>query len=171
MHIGLHIGKFDWPGSPATIGPQLAEIAHTADAAGLYSLWVMDHLFQLGIQYGTVHGPITAPMLEGYSTIAYLAGITRRIRLGLLVTCPIYRHPGVLLVDCYLLCRLWYRLPICANTASWPDPRPFQASSVEGTRSARRYPGRGALGGGGCCNSMNIPDPTEPVRAGAIIPH
>jgi F420-dependent oxidoreductase-like protein len=97
MHIGLHIGKFDWAGSPMTIGPRLAEIARTADAAGLYSLWVMDHLFQLGVQYGIVHGPLTAPMLEGYSTIAYLAGITRQIRLGTLVTCPLYRHPGLLL--------------------------------------------------------------------------
>lgn len=96
MHIGLHIGKFDWAGGPASIGPRLAEIARTAEAAGMYSLWVMDHLFQLGTRYGVVHGPVTAPMLEGYSTIAYLAGVTRRIKLGLLVTCPFYRHPGVL---------------------------------------------------------------------------
>jgi F420-dependent oxidoreductase-like protein len=97
MHIGLHIGKFDWPGGQATIGQRLAEIAQTADAVGLYSLWVMDHLFQLGTQYGAIHGPIDAPMLEGYSTLAYLAALTRRIRLGLLVACPCFRHPGVLL--------------------------------------------------------------------------
>ena len=36
-------------------------------------------------------------MLEGYSAIAYLAGITRRIKLGLMVTCAFYRNPGLLI--------------------------------------------------------------------------
>src|SRR5262245_54358537 len=97
MRVGLHIGKFHWPGSPGNIGTTLAEIARAADASGFDSLWVMDHLFQLGDQYGLVHGPIDAPMLEGYSTIAYLAGVTQRIRLGILVTCAFYRYPGMLL--------------------------------------------------------------------------
>lgn len=97
MHIGLHIGKFHWPGSPDNIGKKLAEIAKTAEDQGFYSLWVMDHLFQLGTQYGIIHGPVKAPMLEGYSTIAYLAGLTQRIKLGLLVTCTFYRDPGLLI--------------------------------------------------------------------------
>jgi F420-dependent oxidoreductase-like protein len=96
MHVGLHIGKFDWPGSPGNIGEKLAEIARTADDAGFYSIWVMDHLFQLGTEFGIIHGPVEAPMLEGYSTISYLAASTRRIKLGLLVTCPLYRYPGLL---------------------------------------------------------------------------
>lgn len=90
MKIGLHIGKFDWPGSPENIGEKLAEIARTADDMGFYRLCVMDHLLQLGTQYGIIHGPVKAPMLEGYSTIAYLAGLTKRINLGLLVTCNFF---------------------------------------------------------------------------------
>jgi F420-dependent oxidoreductase-like protein len=97
MRIGLHIVRFDWPGHPACIGSTLAEIARTADEAGLYSLWVMDHFFQLGERYGLAHGPVEAPMLEGYSTIAYMAGVTQRINLGLLVTCNLFRQPGLLL--------------------------------------------------------------------------
>lgn len=96
MRIGLHIGKFHWPGSPANIGEKLGKIARTADDAGFYSLWVMDHLFQLGEQYGSVHGPIELPMLEGYSTISYLAAVTQRIKVGLMVTCNFFRHPGLL---------------------------------------------------------------------------
>jgi F420-dependent oxidoreductase-like protein len=96
MRVGLHIGKFDWPGSPGNIGEKVAEIAKTADDMGFYSIWVMDHLFQLGTQFGIIHGPAEAPMLEGYSTISYLAASTRRIKLGLLVTCPLYRYPGLL---------------------------------------------------------------------------
>jgi F420-dependent oxidoreductase-like protein len=97
MRIGLHIGKFDWVGSPDNIGEKLAEIAKAADENGFYSLWVMDHLFQLGTQYGTVHGPVKAAMLEGYSTIAYLAALTRRIKVGLMVTCNFFREPGLLI--------------------------------------------------------------------------
>jgi F420-dependent oxidoreductase-like protein len=74
----------------------MAEIARTADDAGFYSIWVMDHLFQLGTRYGIIHGPVEDPMIEGYSTISYLAGLTKQIRLGLLVTCCFYRNPGLL---------------------------------------------------------------------------
>lgn len=96
MRVGLHIGKFHWPGHPENIGPKLAEIAKTADDTGFYSLWVMDHLFQLGDRYGVVHGPPDEAMLEGYSTIAYLAGVTQKIKIGLLVTCNPFRSPGLL---------------------------------------------------------------------------
>jgi F420-dependent oxidoreductase-like protein len=96
MKIGLHIGKFDWPGSPENISETIADIAQTADEAGFYSLWVMDHLFQLGERYGIVHGPVEAAMLEGYSTISYLAAVTRDIKLGLMVTCNFFREPGLL---------------------------------------------------------------------------
>ena len=96
MRIGLHIGKFDWPSGPQGMGTKLAEIARTADQAGFYSLWVMDHLFQLGDAYGEVHGPVNAAMMEGYTTIAYLAGVTQRIKLGVMVTCAFFRPPGLL---------------------------------------------------------------------------
>jgi F420-dependent oxidoreductase-like protein len=36
-------------------------------------------------------------MLEGYSTLSYLAGITKKARLGTLVTGVVYRHPGILI--------------------------------------------------------------------------
>ncbi|MBE7553529.1 MAG: LLM class F420-dependent oxidoreductase [Anaerolineales bacterium] len=91
MRIGLQIPSFTWPGGPAEIGPRLAEIARTADDAGFYSLWVMDHFFQ--IQY---IGPADEPMLEGYSALNYMAGLTRRARLGTLVTGVVYRQPGLL---------------------------------------------------------------------------
>ena len=77
MRIGLQIPSFTWPGGPAEIGPRLAEIAKTADEAGFYSLWVMDHFFQI-----EVIGPPDDPMLESYATLSYLAGITQRVRLG-----------------------------------------------------------------------------------------
>ncbi len=91
MKIGLQIPAFQWPGGPAVIGPRLAEIARAADDAGFDSLWVMDHFFQIEMV-----GPVTEPMLEAYTTLAFLAGATKRARLGTMVTGAVYRHPGYL---------------------------------------------------------------------------
>jgi F420-dependent oxidoreductase-like protein len=90
--IGLQVPRFTWPDAPASIGPKLAEIGRTADEAGFASIWVMDHFFQIG----TV-GEVEEPMLEGYSALSFLAGITDRVRLGTLVTGVHYRYPGILL--------------------------------------------------------------------------
>lgn len=91
MRVGLQIPSFTWPGGAAEIRPRLAEIAQTAEAAGFASLWVMDHFFQI-----PAIGEVDEPMLEGYSTLNYLAAITQRPRLGTLVTGVVYRHPGIL---------------------------------------------------------------------------
>lgn len=47
MRVGLQIPVFKWPGGTAEIAPRLAQIARTAEQAGFYSLWVMDHFFQI----------------------------------------------------------------------------------------------------------------------------
>jgi len=91
VRIGLQIPSFTWPDGDASIGSRLAEIGRTADEAGVDSLWVMDHFFQIG-----VIGDADEPMLEGYSALSYLAGVTERAKLGTLVTGVIYRYPGIL---------------------------------------------------------------------------
>jgi F420-dependent oxidoreductase-like protein len=91
MKIGLQIPSFTWPGGAAELGPRLAQIARSADDAGFASIWVMDHLFQIPMV-----GPAEREMLEGYAALSFLAGHTRRARLGTMVTGVTYRHPGVL---------------------------------------------------------------------------
>jgi F420-dependent oxidoreductase-like protein len=91
MRIGLQIPNFTWPGGEAKIGPKLAEIAETADSAGFYSLWVMDHFFQIPNV-----GKVEEPMLEAYSALSFMAAHTRLARLGAMVTGVIYRNPGIL---------------------------------------------------------------------------
>jgi F420-dependent oxidoreductase-like protein len=91
MRVGLQVPNFTWPGGAAAIGPKLAEIARTVDEGGFSSLWVMDHFFQI-----SVNGPPQNEMLEGYSALSFLAGITKNVRLGTLVTGVIYRYPGIL---------------------------------------------------------------------------
>jgi F420-dependent oxidoreductase-like protein len=90
MKIGLQINRFDWPGGTTAIGRTLARIVRSADDAGFDSLWVMDHFFQIrGI------GPAEDPMLEGWTTLGFMAANTSRARLGLMVGGVHYRLPGL----------------------------------------------------------------------------
>jgi F420-dependent oxidoreductase-like protein len=90
MDIGIHYSRFPVaPGS--TRAATLAETARVADQGGAALFTVMDHWFQME-HYG---GP-PEPMLEGYTTLGFLAASTESVRLSLLVTGVTYRHPGLL---------------------------------------------------------------------------
>ena len=93
MKVGISIGNFSWPVPVTELGPTVAHFARTADQAGIDSLWVMDHFFQIRI----TGEPPEAPITEAYTTLSFLAGQTERIQLGTLVTSVAYRHPGVLI--------------------------------------------------------------------------
>jgi len=90
VKVGLQIPSFTWPGGNAEIGATLGRIVETADAAGFDSLWVMDHFFQIrGV------GPVTDPMLEGWTTLGYMAAHSRQATLGLMVGGVHYRQAGL----------------------------------------------------------------------------
>ena len=94
MHIGLQIPSFRYPGGTAAIRPRLKEIVTTAEEAGFYSFWVMDHYYQIKGLFGEAY---TDPMMEAYTTLGYFAGLTEKAYLGVLVTGVHYRHPSVLM--------------------------------------------------------------------------
>jgi F420-dependent oxidoreductase-like protein len=89
MHLGLHLVEFETHGKSTSA--ELKDIAQYADANGVYSLSVMDHLFQIGLV-----GPAEMNMLESYTTLGYLAGITQQMKLLAMVTGVVYRYPGIL---------------------------------------------------------------------------
>jgi F420-dependent oxidoreductase-like protein len=90
VKIGLQFYSFTWPGGPEAIGPTLARAVRTADEVGLDSIWVMDHFWQIGPP-----GSELQPMLEGWTTLGYMAAHSQRARLGLMVGGVHYRHPGL----------------------------------------------------------------------------
>jgi F420-dependent oxidoreductase-like protein len=92
MKIGIQINRFTWPGAPESIAETLAKIVVAADKNGFSSAWVMDHFFQ--IHYV---GKSEEPMLEAYTTLGYIAGLTKHIKLGTMVTGVIYRNPSLLI--------------------------------------------------------------------------
>ncbi|HEX8034464.1 MAG TPA: LLM class F420-dependent oxidoreductase [Ktedonobacterales bacterium] len=91
MKVGLQVPNFTYPSGQEQLGAEFGRIAERAERAGFYSLWVMDHFFQIQVQ-----GPPEHEMLEGWSALAFAAGRTSRIKLGTLVTGVTYRYPGVL---------------------------------------------------------------------------
>ena len=91
MRLGVHLVSFTLPGGTAAIAPTLAEVGRAADEAGVDTLSLMDHHFQLELL-----GDVTEPMLEGYTTLGFLAAHTSSVELQLLMTGVTYRHPGLL---------------------------------------------------------------------------
>ena len=91
MRVGLSLDRFAWP-EAVTLGPTLVDIARRAEAAGVASVWVMDHFLQIPL-----FGSPGDPMPEAYTTLAYLAGATDRLEFGTLTTGASFRPPGILL--------------------------------------------------------------------------
>ena len=91
MRLGIHLVDFTLPDGPASIAGTVAELGRACDDSGVDTLSLMDHWFQLEFL-----GDVTEPMLEGYTTLGYLAAHTSRVELQLLMTGVTYRHPGLL---------------------------------------------------------------------------
>jgi F420-dependent oxidoreductase-like protein len=91
MELAIHYANFTLPGGPEALAPTLAATARAAEEGGCSTFTLMDHWFQME-QLATSHDP----MLEGYTSLGYLAGQTKTMTLGLLVTGVTYRHPGLL---------------------------------------------------------------------------
>lgn len=94
MKFGLQHPNFSYDYSDqntSRIIDTLSTLVAKAENKGFDSFWVMDHFHQI-----SVVGKPEEPMLEGWTTISVLAGITTRIKLGTLVTGVIYRYPSIL---------------------------------------------------------------------------
>jgi F420-dependent oxidoreductase-like protein len=91
MDLSLHYWNFSTPAVPQRIAGTMSAAAVIAEQAGFAGFTVMDHYFQMDAL-----GSADEPMLEAYTTLGYVAALTKRIRLGVLVTGVMYRYPGLL---------------------------------------------------------------------------
>ena len=82
----VRIGAAFWV--QRTDWPSLRDAALAAEAAGADDLWVDDHLL-------SDEGDRDDAKFEGWSTIAAIAAITERPRVGLLVAANTLRNPGL----------------------------------------------------------------------------
>ncbi len=86
--FGLQLPRHGWDGDRAG---SLKDVAQAAEAVGFRSIWVMDHFIQIP-QAGREWDDI----LEAYTTLGFLAGVTAKARLGALVTGVTYRNIALL---------------------------------------------------------------------------
>jgi F420-dependent oxidoreductase-like protein len=91
MRLAVQVRTFETSGGVPGIAPMLAGVGRACEDTGVAALALMDHWFQLPYL-----GPVDRPVLEGYTTLGYLAAHTRTVDLLLLVTGVTYRHPGLL---------------------------------------------------------------------------
>ncbi|MCA9863949.1 MAG: LLM class flavin-dependent oxidoreductase [Thermomicrobiales bacterium] len=81
MKFSVSVPRFVSSGGDAAISQQCAVVAHDADQAGIDTLGVLDNFCQISMA-----GAVADPMLEGYSALAFAAGVTGRNKPGALVT-------------------------------------------------------------------------------------
>lgn len=91
MQLGIHFPNFTLSGDDTALAKHLGDTAKAAEEGGVTQFTLMDHYFQM-----EQRAPATDPMLEGYTALGYVAALTERMRLGLLVTGVTYRYPGLL---------------------------------------------------------------------------
>ena len=92
MKLGLHLNDFAWPIAADGFAATVADIGEAGEAAGFEAIAVMDHVWQHPYAGAGPEGPV----LEGYTTLAYLAAHTSRVKLLALATPVSYRFPGML---------------------------------------------------------------------------
>ena len=82
MRFGLDVAQQRMPWD------ELVRRAQLAEELGFDGVWGFDH-------FQPMYGEGPGETFEGMTTLAALAGLTTRIRFGLLVTGVTYRHPSV----------------------------------------------------------------------------
>ncbi|HLW48336.1 MAG TPA: LLM class F420-dependent oxidoreductase [bacterium] len=97
MRVGLNVANFAPPPGHGALGTELARVARRADDLGFDSFWVWDHFFWDESPVGP--GVTDRPMIEAYTTLGFIAGVTSAIKLGTMVASVTYRHPGALVKE------------------------------------------------------------------------
>lgn len=129
--FGLLVSRFDW--ARPDLGDQLAKIAWRAEDAGFTDIWLMDHFRQIrGV------GQPWEDIPEAYTALSYVAGVTTRIRLGVLVSGITHRHPVVLGKMVATLDVLSGGRVVCGLGAAW-DEAEHAAYGIEFPELAARY--------------------------------
>ena len=133
ISVGLHLSSFDWPGGRDQLTTHLRSVSADAEAAGVEHIWMMDHLRQIP-QVGAAWADIPEP----YTALSWLAAVTERVRLGVLVS-PAFRHrPAVLAKQIATLDVLSGGRAMCGLGAGW-FAQEHDAAGIDFPTLGRRY--------------------------------
>ncbi len=102
--------------------PALRDTARRVETLGFSSLWANDHFSAAaGAAWTAPDAPI-GPFLEGWATLAGFAGVTERIRLGMLVSGAGYRNVGLLVKQATAVDHLSSGRVTLGLGAGWHEP-------------------------------------------------
>jgi F420-dependent oxidoreductase-like protein len=90
VKFGIQHPNFSYDGKGSEVVDSLRRAATEAERYNFDSFWFMDHFHQI-----MNVGQPQEPMLEGWTTLGVMAGVTSKIKLGTMVTGIVYRHPSV----------------------------------------------------------------------------
>jgi F420-dependent oxidoreductase-like protein len=91
MKFGLQLSPY-FSGQSGNPWDMIEKAARLADSSAFDSIWLYDHFLYEG---GFSGHPFSEPVMECLTTLAGVAAITRRIRLGQLVLGTPYRNPAL----------------------------------------------------------------------------
>jgi probable F420-dependent oxidoreductase len=96
MRFGLALPHYDFsfPDHRPVSFDRVRDAAVSAERAGFDSVWISDHFFLSLARYGGGDEPYGS--IEPFTTLAGLSQVTERVRLGTLVACAPFRHPGII---------------------------------------------------------------------------
>ncbi len=113
MSDRLHFGVLLF--AQHTTWDALRDHALLVDELGYDSLWVWDHFIPIA------GAEVTGPYFEGWQTLAAWGALTKRVRIGTLVTGVTYRNPGVLAKMVVTLDHITNGRAILGLGAAWND--------------------------------------------------
>lgn len=125
MQFGIDIAQKNVPWH------EVVSRARFAEDLGFDCAWGFDHL-------ASGQGELPGETFEGMTTLAALSGLTRRIRLGLLVTAVTHRHPSVLAAQAMTVDHASGGRLNLALGAAW-DENEHKALGVPFPRVAERF--------------------------------
>ena len=112
MTPALRLGVSLWP--QGTTWEALRDASVRADALGYDSVWSYDHFIALGPD-------VALPVLDGWTVLGALATLTKRSRLGILVTGITHRNPAILAKMAATLDRISNGRAVLGLGAAWNE--------------------------------------------------
>ncbi|HVM10966.1 MAG TPA: LLM class flavin-dependent oxidoreductase [Actinomycetota bacterium] len=112
--------------------PEVVAMARTAEEVGFDSIWVGDHLLYRG------HGRPERGPWEAWTTLAALAAVTSRVRVGPLVACAAFHPPGIVAKMAATLAEVSVGRFVLGIGAGW-NREEFEAFGIPYDRRVDRF--------------------------------